>query len=345
MQVEITKPLELLDAEGHITTEGWARQPYWRYDRAAIKAPRWRIKEWDYYSVLSSRQKFGITLTMSDLGYLGLFAICFLDFERGIYHQIETITLFPLGKHGFPTQSETGLLHFEDKRLRLEFHYEQGRRVLRFAAPGLKNAEGDRGISGSITLAQPAEMHSMNIATSWAENRRAFYYNRKMNCLPATGDFTIGQRKYVLSPDEDFGALDWGRGNWTFKNRWYWGSASARVGSRVLGWNIGYGFSDRTPATENMLIVDGVAHKLADVTFHFDERNYKKPCRFSSSDGRFEMQFTPVVDREATINLGLARSIQHQVFGYFTGTVGLDDGTSVAVDRMLGFAEDVINWW
>ncbi len=94
-----------------------------------------------------------------------------------------------------------------------------------------------------------------------------------------------------------------------------------------------------------MLFVDGVAHKLADVTFHFDERNYKKPCRFSSSDGRFEMQFTPVVDREATINLGLARSIQHQVFGYFTGTVGLDDGTSVAVDRMLGFAEDVINWW
>jgi len=345
MQFEITNPLELLDARGHITVEGWARQPYWRYDRRAIRAPQWRIKEWDYFSVLSSRQNFGILLTMSDLGYLGIFAIGFVDFERGFCHQVDTFKLFPLGKLGFPAQSDEGLLQFEDKKLRLEFRYAQGRRVLSFSAPGLKNALGDQGISGTITLEQPPEMQSMNIATSWAENRRAFYYNRKINCLPASGEFSIGKRKYVFAPDEDFGALDWGRGNWTYKNRWFWGSASAKVGSKVLGWNIGYGFSDRTPASENMLFVDGVAHKLADVTFHYDERDYLKPWRFSSSDHRFEMQFAPIVDRSATIDLGLARSIQHQVFGHFTGTVVLDDGTSLAVDRLLGFAEDVINWW
>lgn len=345
MQNEITKPLDLLDSRGHITTEGWARQPYWRYDRRAIAAPKWRIKEWDYFSILSSRQKFGVCLTMSDLGYLGLFAISFLDFERGFYHQVEAVTLFPLGKCGFPEKSDEGLLRFEDKKLRLEFRYAEGRRKLSFSAPKLRNAQGDQGISGTITLDQPPELQSMNIATSWAENRRAFYYNRKINCLPASGELTIGMRKYVFAPEEDFGALDWGRGNWTYKNRWYWGSASARVGAKVLGWNIGYGFSDRTPATENTLFVDGVAHKLADVTFHFDEHDYMKPCRFSSSDRRFEMQFTPIVDRKATINLGLLRSIQHQVFGYFTGTVVLDDGTTLPVNRVLGFAEDVINWW
>jgi len=345
MPTEITSPLDLLDPRGHITTEGWARQPYWRYDRQAIRAPTWRIKEWDYFSVLSARQKFGILLTMSDLGYLGVFAICFVDFERGFYHQVDTFTLFPLGKLGFPAGSNEGVLRFEDQKLRLEFRYAQGQRTLSFSAPGLVNAQGDRGIDGTIVLDQKPDLQTMNIATSWAENRRAFYYNRKINCLPARGEFSIGRRKYVFSPDEDFGALDWGRGNWTYKNRWYWGSASGRVGARELGWNIGYGFSDRTPASENVLFVDGVAHKLADVTFHFDERNYMKPCRFSSSDKRFEMSFTPIVDRKANINAGLLRSIQHQVFGYFTGTVVLDDGTPVAVDRFLGFAEDVVNWW
>lgn len=344
-QLEITKPLELLDPQGQITTEGWARQPYWNYRREAIRASKWRIKEWDYFSVLSPGQNFGVTLTMSDLGYLGVFAICFLDFERRYFNQIETFSVFPLGKTGFPEGSDEGLIRFEDKKLFLEFRYTQGKRNLVFYAPGLKNADGERGIHGSVTLEQPAHLESMNIATSWAENRRAFYHNRKINCLPTSGEFSIGTRKYVFNPAEDFGALDWGRGNWTFKNRWYWGSASARIGSQSLGWNIGYGFSDRTPATENMLFVDGIVHKLADVTFHIDTRDYLKPWRFSSSDQRFEMQFAPLIDRKANINLGLAKSIQHQVFGHFTGTVVLDDGTPIAVDRLLGFAEDVLNWW
>jgi len=177
------------------------------------------------------------------------------------------------------------------------------------------------------------------------ENRQAFYYNRKINCMPAGGGFTIGDRRYTYAPERDFGALDWGRGNWTYKNRWYWGSASGHTGGHSLGWNIGYGFSDRSPASENTLFVDGVAHKLAEVTFHMDESDYTRPWRFSSSDGRFEMQFTPIVDRDANINLGLIRSVQHQVFGYFSGTVILDDGTALVVDQFLGFAEDVLNWW
>lgn len=345
MQTEITTALDLLDPQGHITHEGWARQPLWRYDRKAVRAPNWRIKEWDYFSVLSPDQKFGIALTMSDLGFAGMFAICFLDFERRTFHQVDTLSILPLGKTGFPADSDSGVVRFGNKTLELEFRYEAGQRTLRFAAPGLVNAHGDKGIAGTITLAQPPALESINIATSWAENRRAFYYNRKINCMPASGGFTIGQRQYAFAPERDFGALDWGRGHWTYKNRWYWGSASGRVGERTLGWNIGYGFSDRTPASENTLFVDGVAHKLADVTFHMDTRDYTRPWRFSSSDQRFEMQFTPLVDRNSRIHLGLVRSVQHQVFGYFTGSVVLDDGSTLAVDQFLGFAEDVLNWW
>jgi hypothetical protein len=55
------------------------------------------------------------------------------------------------------------------------------------------------------------------------------------------------------------------------------------------------------------------------------------------------MDFTPIIDRYGKFDLLFLKSIQHQVFGYFTGKVILDDGTVLDVDRFLGFAEDVYN--
>lgn len=345
MQIEINRELDLLDDRGQISQPGWARQAFWRYDRSAIRANCLRIKEWDYYSLLSHDGRFGLTLTMSDLGYAGLFALCFLDFGRGFYHQVDTLCVLPCGRTGFPADADNGRIAYADKKLRLLFEYENGRRLLRFSAPGMSNGSGDRGLEGEVILTQPAGLESMNIATSWAENRRAFYYNRKINCLPAAGGFSIGPSQYHFDATKDFGALDWGRGFWTYKNRWYWGSASGYVGGKPFGFNIGYGFSDRSPASENALILDGRIHKLGDIEFRFDERNYYKTWHFVDTEGRFKLDFAPLVDRTADTNLGIIRSRQHQVFGEFSGTVVLDDRTALRLDRFLGFAEDVYNRW
>ncbi|MCX7024820.1 MAG: DUF2804 domain-containing protein [Spirochaetes bacterium] len=345
MQHEITAPLDLLGADGRIVEEGWARQPFWQYQRARIRAGWHRIKEWDYWSVLSHGGRFGITLTMSDLGYAGMFALCYLDFERKYFRQVDSLCLLPRGRTGFPAGSDGGRVAFADKKLAIEFSYEAGHRTLAFRAPGLADAEGNVGLEGRIELGQPAFTESMNIATSWAENRRAFYYNRKINCVPASGGFTIGGKAYTFDPAKDFGGLDWGRGRWTYRNRWYWSSGSGRVGGEPFGFNLGYGFSDRSPASENMLLYRGRAHKLDDVAFHLDERDYTRPWRFTGSGGRFEMDFTPLVDRHSLTDLLLIRSVQHQVFGLFTGTAVLDDGTRIELKDFLGFAEDVLNCW
>jgi len=58
------------------------------------------------------------------------------------------------------------------------------------------------------------------------------------------------------------------------------------------------------------------------------------------------MTFEPIVDRASdSALLGLVRSSQHQVFGRYSGAVGLDDGTRLAVENVLGFAEKVANRW
>lgn len=157
-------------------------------------------------------------------------------------------------------------------------------------------------------------------------------------------------KKYVFEPKSSFGVLDWGRGVWTYKNTWYWGSASGAIDNVPFGFNIGYGFGDTSAASENMIFYDQKAHKLDQVTFNIPTTSngnddFMSPWTFTSNDGRFEMEFVPIIDRAADSNVGIIRSNQHQVFGLFSGKAILDDGTVINVKDFLGFAEKVFNKW
>ena len=100
-----------------------------------------------------------------------------------------------------------------------------------------------------------------------------------------------------------------------------------------------------------MLFYKGRAHKLSQVTFHIPgdggkgTPDYLQPWTFTSDDGRFEMDYTPVLDRAIRSDVGLIKSDQHQVFGIFNGRAVLDDGTVLDVKDLPGFAEKVINKW
>ena len=176
-----------------------------------------------------------------------------------------------------------------------------------------------------------------------------FYFNQKINCMRAAGTVTLGSRTWTFDPARSFGTLDWGRGVWTYHNTWYWGSASGLVEGVPFGFNIGCGFGDTSAATENMLFYGGKAHKLSQVFFHIPTRggreDYLSPWTFTSDDGRFEMEFRPVMDRCACAGAGPIKSDQHQVFGRFTGTAVLDGGAPVQVRDLMGFAEKVENKW
>lgn len=346
MQKEIRKPIPLLDRKGHLVQEGWARHPFFSYDRKAIKASPLRIKEWDYYAVVNHEKGYAVTATMSDLGYASLFALSYIDYERGECAQQDAIAFFPLGRLGLSrTSTEDSQVSWANKTLRFAFVKKGPSRHLLFACPSLTLPDGSVGLDASLTLVQDPSMETMNIATGWKEKRRAFYLNEKVNCMPASGTIRRGLELEHLREGQAWGVLDWGRGRWTYRNHWYWGSASGLVANIPFGFNIGYGFGDRSKASENVLFYDGKIHKLDAVAFHIPESGYLDPWTFTSNDNRFAMEFEPATDRSSESNLLLVRSVQHQVFGYFTGTAVLDDGTAVSIDRFPGFAEEVGNRW
>lgn len=341
-QHEVTKKQNLLDSQGHIAEPGWAKQLVWNYGREQIKAPKWRVKEWDYYLVVG--ENHACAFTLSDLGYIGMISVSLLDFNTDENFTKPIITFFPMGKFGLPTNSSGGNVSFKNKHIDLQFIQKKGERriICKYDDIGQgKPFECD------IKMKQP-EMDTMCIATPWSEKPDHFYYNQKINCMPADGVAKLGDKEYKFSPETDFGTLDWGRGVWTYDNTWYWSSGNQRIDGKAFGFNLGYGFTDRSSATENILFYDGKASKLDEVEFRIPTaadgtKLYKKPWKFTSNDGRFECDFTPVMDRADLTKVGPIVTDQHQVFGRLNGTATLDDGKVIEIKNMLMFAEDVRN--
>lgn len=331
---------DLLDAKGQLIERGWATAEVRRYDRAAIGSSGWRIKEWDYYCILTDDH--ALALTVADNGYLGFLGLSWIDLRSGTAVNHGAVRPFPFGRMRLPASADFGdIMHSRDGT-RIAFRHEPGGRRLTFSAPGF---DGGRGLSGDILL-QQRDDDRMVIATPFANAPRAFYYNQKINCLPASGYAVLGGERIEFSPDSAFGGLDWGRGVWTWENTWYWGSASGRHQGQRFGFNIGHGFGDTSAASENMLFWGGTTHKLDEVTFHLPEGPLDRAdWRFTSNDGRFEMTFTPIVDRADRVKIGPFLTDQHQVFGRYSGRAVLDDGTVLQIDGLTGFAEQVHNCW
>lgn len=342
-QHEIVKRHNLLNEKGHLIETGFAKSLILDYDRKAIKANKSRIKEWDYYLIYND--DFGIALTIDDNSYMALDSISLLDFNNRTEITTSPMKLFTFGKRNFPSTSKTGDIKVKEKTHEMSFVNKGTSRLLTFE---MYNFKDGKPIKGEIELTcENAE--TMVIVTPFKEAKDHFYYNQKINCMPARGKVTFDNKEYVFSPSNSFGTLDWGRGVWTYKNTWYWGSASGLVDGHKFGFNIGYGFGDTSAASENMIFYDNKAHKLSNVSFNIPLQDGKddflSPWTFTSDDGRFEMDFVPIMDRAANTDFVILGSNQHQVFGRFSGTAILDDGSKVEIKDFLGFAEKVANKW
>ncbi len=343
-QHEITELTDLLDKKGNVAVPGYAKKMLYKYNRENITASKALLKEWDYYYV--GNEKAAICLTVADMGYIGALSATYLDFTVPTQVTKSSVLLFPMGKMNLPRTTETGDIHWKNGKVEMTFTNDGKTRRLFGAYP--KFGKNKEDLTFDITLTEFPE-EGMVIATPFSKEGR-FYFNEKINCMRAEGVFSVGEKTYSLDKETSLGTLDWGRGVWTYDNTWYWGSLQTRLDDgKTFGWNIGYGFGNNEDATENMLFYDGKSHKLDEITFNIPQKDgvddYMSPWTFTSNDGRFYMDFVPLIDRYEPFDLKFFAMIPHQVFGYFTGKVSLDDGTIIEIKNKLGFAEKVHNKW
>lgn len=339
-QHEITIPSPLLDEHGRLTQVGWARTPLLdcNFERTAFYPQglrflqRFRIKRWDYYGITTPEQFFSATL--ADLGYAGQAFVYTVDFATGA-HREATITI-PLARGiVLPRNSTAGDSAFFDGRTSLHFEVTAHRRRLRVVWPDFCGMPLRADISLHI-----APHHESTVVVIPIHGNR-FYYNRKINCLPASGWLQLGDQHSEIHPDTCLGNLDWGRGVWKYRSFWVWASASGFLPDRrTIGINLGFGFGDTSAATENTVTLNGRIHKLGQVEITYNARDYRRPWRMIAPDGRLDLEFVPSIERVARTNLLLITSEVHQMFGRYRGKVVTDDGKEILIDNLMGFAEE-----
>lgn len=339
MQTELTQAGPLLQPNGQLAQVGWARQPILDCNLEAANfyalkpLQHFRIKRWDYYAVFTPKRFFSVTI--ADLGYAGNLFVYTLDFETGELHEEGIVVPFGKGVT-LPRNSDKGNSHFEDSRLKLDFSLHADHRHLSVSWPAFHNG---RGIQAEIDLQTPSGYESMNIVIPIGQKR--FYWNRKINCLPASGTITYGGDTETLTPTTSLGSLDWGRGVWEYQSFWNWASASGFLpDGRTIGLNMGMGFGDLSKAGENAFILNNCIHKLEQIKFDYTSGDYMKSWKFTDTENRLNLTFTPFKDRLAQTNLGIITSLVHQMFGHYNGFVITDEGEKIEIKDLIGFAEE-----
>ncbi|MBQ6812125.1 MAG: DUF2804 family protein, partial [Agathobacter sp.] len=124
---EVTQQQKLLK-NGQIAEPGWSRKMVQEYNRGDIKAPKWRIKEWDYY--LIQNEKFAVALTVNDMGYLGMLSASFIDFTKAWEHTETELTMAPMGKFHMPSHTGDSVVSVKAEKSSFEFVTSGGVRHL-----------------------------------------------------------------------------------------------------------------------------------------------------------------------------------------------------------------------
>jgi hypothetical protein len=331
-------PGPLLKKDGSLAEVGWARQPVLdcNLENAGFYGLRFlqglRIKRWDYYGLTTASHFYSFTL--SDLGYLQMVFAYVVDFARHS-HVEQTLTLLPGAGVQLPRNSTEGESRFDNGKVKLVFSNDAEGRRLEVDWPGFDR----QGLRAQVKLSLPAQQESLVMVTPIGKKR--FYYNRKINCLPAEGWVEYQGEKTELTPGTCLGNLDWGRGVWEYRSFWVWTTASGFLpDGRRIGLNLGFGFGDTSAATENAILLDGKVHKLGQVVYIYDPKNLKAPWSLRSPDGRLTLRFTPFYDRMAATDFKILGSRVHQLFGQFHGTIQTDDGETIEIHNLIGSSEE-----
>jgi len=331
---EITAPVDLCDARGRLNPDaiGFARQPLFR----ANLSGHWpRKKRWNFWNWIGP--DFVFSATLADIDYASFCAFTLTDFRDGAH--------WAGGSYGRPG------------RFALPEVVEAS---VAFAGGGIDYANAIAGddlavrfrgragdgtaIAAELAVHRPRGHESLNVVVPWTATR--FQCNSKHAALPCEGHVRAGDRRYALDPRTCFAVQDWGRGLWPYRSFWNWGVATGYADSTLIGVNFGAKWTTGTGANENGILVDGRLHKvMEDLRWEYDPVEWRKPWRVvAEHSGAIDLVLEPVAAHTPRLDLGVLATGGVCAFGRWRGRVRAD-GREIAVDGLVGWAEEFAHRW
>ena len=326
---ELKEPVNLCLPNGRLNREavGWSRNPL---HNCNLSGSPLRKKRWNYWCITTD--SFLFSATLSNIDYLGLAFIYFLDFETKEFHEMTVTRL--LGKGCNLGNYVADGLVFSDPKLSLSITPSGDKTGIIVNCPDF----GGNKLEADLKVTYPPGHETLNVVIPWSDKR--FQFTSKQHCLPVEGEIAIGDKSY--STDGGYACLDFGRGKWPFSSFWNWSGGSGKAEGHLIGLNFGAGWTDGTGMNENGICIDGVLSKISeDLLFDYDQTDYMKPWRIKSviSD-QVDLTFTPFFERVAKTEVIILGSEVHQMIGHFSGTIKDAEGSLYQIKNLIGWAED-----
>ncbi|MFO0748272.1 MAG: DUF2804 domain-containing protein [Myxococcota bacterium] len=353
--LEHTRATPILDASGLVVARGWARHPLFVFDRAAVPDARQdQIREWDFYAIHAPGFAVMVTLAevrFADLGHFVIASVSIHDFARGdsrgqsllLPDDGTLLDLLPTPGGNYTVSGPAGAISYGAGPAARSIVLSLDATPAADAAP---DAPVDR-IEGQLDITIPPHDESMALVTPFADPG-TFFYENKVPAMPVTGSITLGERRYDLPAGASFAVMDWVRAVSPHTLDWTWAVGVGVVDGRRVGLNLGSVFGDESGGTPDAVVVDGVLNKLPPVAWTPPAAGAAATAawRFASADGRVALTLTPNGYRESSdVDLGFYTTTLDKPYGTWSGTVVLDDGTTLVVDGLIGAAETSHTTW
>jgi len=340
---EHTKPLSMVAGNG-LVNFGWARQPLFDVNMTAAASVHrhifraWRLKRWEYFYVATPTVFFSAQI--AHVGYLANLAAYLYNIKRNVL--LERTSNIPFGTGvilaDYPRRGTTSARNGVSTRLQFEMTPEGKHMTIDWP-----RFNGPQGLHADLLLGWSEELESLSVVDPLRNGR--FAYTTKVTCMPTTGTIRVGQETWECNRSEALGELDWSRGFLESVTPWKWATASGRTRQgQTVGFNLCSGFHDQGD-NENAMVVDGHLTKLGIVSFTYDQSHVMQPWHVSCPDGRVDLSFVPMVDRQSYTDAGPLQSHIHQLVGRYSGTVMPEGSDPIAITDFVGAAEDHYARW
>jgi hypothetical protein len=294
---------------------------------------RWRLKEWQALQITGP----GVfaNLALFDAKLMSLLQAKVYDRARGekIVHEWK---LRP-GSFRVADQLLDSTTTYRDRRGAMTFRNEMARGRLAVELDLAATRELPR-IAGRIEVL--CDRGASQVVSLPFDGPGGMYSHKGM--FPIEGTLAVGDRTYVLRPEDSLGLLDDHKGYYPYVMRWDWVTSATHVGGQALGFNLTKN-QCREPEVYNECCAwrgDRLGILPAVELSRERVREPGERWRIRDRAGRVDLTFTPTVPGEVRVNAVVVESRYRGPFGTFAGRLEPDGLEPIVVDDWFGMGED-----
>ena len=192
------------------------------------------------------------------------------------------------------------------------------------------------GQEGSFYLrAELSEAPEESLVIACPCGETGFRFAQHQNWMQVKGEICYGSEVWVLDPSDSIATLTWERGVWTpYSTGW----VCSGSGITESGAPFGIHLAEKAlgGVLENMVFLNGKGYPMEAVSF-VKPNGKEEMISWRIQNENMNLEFVPLV----TLTERIGRAKVRRVYGRYHGVIALENGETVSVSDLIGFAEQI----